>query len=42
MGYMDYIVRPLTVEDESIVWEMLRYASHEPSLDSVQKQPYSP
>jgi ribosomal protein S18 acetylase RimI-like enzyme len=40
MGYMDYIVRPLTVEDESIVWEMLRYASHEPSLDSVQKQPY--
>lgn len=37
---MDYTVRTLTVEDESIVWEMLRYASHETSLDSVQKQPY--
>jgi ribosomal protein S18 acetylase RimI-like enzyme len=36
---MNYTVRALTVEDESIVWEMLRYASHEPSLDSVQKQP---
>jgi ribosomal protein S18 acetylase RimI-like enzyme len=40
MDFMDYTVRPLAVEDESIVWEMLRYASHEPSLDSVQKQPY--
>jgi ribosomal protein S18 acetylase RimI-like enzyme len=37
---MDYAVRALTVEDESIVWEMLRYASHEPSLESVQNQPY--
>ena len=37
---MDYMVRALTVEDESIVWEMLRYASHEPSLESVQQQPY--
>jgi ribosomal protein S18 acetylase RimI-like enzyme len=39
MDYMDYTVRALTIEDESIVWEMLRYASHEPSLDSVQNQP---
>jgi ribosomal protein S18 acetylase RimI-like enzyme len=37
---MDYTVRALTIEDESIVWEMLRYAAHEPSLESVQKQPY--
>jgi ribosomal protein S18 acetylase RimI-like enzyme len=37
---MDYTVRALTAEDQSIVWEMLRYASHEPSLDSVQNQPY--
>lgn len=37
---MDYAVRALTVEDESIVWDLLRYASHEPSLESVQKQLY--
>jgi GNAT superfamily N-acetyltransferase len=37
---MDYTVRALTVEDELIVWEMLRYASHEPSLESVQNQSY--
>lgn len=37
---MDYAVRALTVEDELILWEMLQYASHESSLDSVQKQPY--
>lgn len=37
---MDYTIRALTVEDELIVWEMLRYASHEPSLKSVQEQPY--
>ncbi|KGF71339.1 GNAT family acetyltransferase [Neosynechococcus sphagnicola sy1] len=37
---MDYAVRALTVDDEPVVWEMLQYASHEPSLDSVQKQPY--
>ncbi len=36
---MDYTIRPLTIEDRSIVWEMLRYASHEHSLESVQKQP---
>lgn len=37
---IDYTIRALTVEDESIVWEMLRYASHEPSLKSVQNQSY--
>jgi len=37
---MNYTVRALTIKDESIVWEMLRYASHEPSLESVQKQPF--
>ena len=36
---MDYAVRALTVEDGAIVWEMLRYAAHKPSLESVQKQP---
>lgn len=36
---MDCTIRALTIEDESIVWQMLRYASHEPSVDSVQKQP---
>jgi len=37
---MHYVVRALTAEDEPSVWEMLRYASHEPSLESVQKQPF--
>ena len=36
---MNYTTRPLTVEDEPIVWEMLRYASHESSVKSVRKQP---
>jgi ribosomal protein S18 acetylase RimI-like enzyme len=36
---MDYTIRTLTVKDELIMWEMLRYASHEPTLESVQKQP---
>lgn len=36
---MDYAVRALTVEDGAIVWEMLRYAAHKPSLESAQKQP---
>jgi GNAT superfamily N-acetyltransferase len=36
---MDYEIRALTIEDEQIVWEMLQYASHELSLESVQKQP---
>ncbi len=37
---MDYAVRALTVEDEPILWTMLMYAAQEPSLESVQKQPY--
>ncbi|MBW4469743.1 MAG: GNAT family N-acetyltransferase [Stenomitos rutilans HA7619-LM2] len=37
---MDYTIRALTGEDGAIVWEMLRYASHEPSLESIQEQPY--
>jgi ribosomal protein S18 acetylase RimI-like enzyme len=37
---MDYAIRALTAEDELIVWKMLQYAAHEPSLESVQKQPY--
>ena len=36
---MDYRVRTLTVEDESNIWEMLQYASHESSVKSVQQQP---
>jgi len=37
---MDYTIPALTVEDKSIVWEMLRYASHEPSEEAVQNQPF--
>jgi GNAT superfamily N-acetyltransferase len=37
---MDFVYRPLTLEDESIVWKMLRYAAHESSVESVQQQPY--
>lgn len=36
---MNYTVRALNPEDEPIVWEILQYASHEPSLESVQNQP---
>ena len=36
---MNYTVRVVTVEDEPIVWEMLRYASHESSVKSVRQQP---
>ena len=36
---MDYIIRPATVKDEPIVWEMLRYASDEPSIESLRNQP---
>jgi GNAT superfamily N-acetyltransferase len=36
---MDYTVRPLTIEDEPILWTMLMYAAHENSLESVQSQP---
>ncbi len=37
---MDYEIRTLTNEDDSVVWKMLMYASHESSLETVQKQPY--
>ena len=36
---MDYIIRPATAKDEPIVWQMLRYASHESSIESVRNQP---
>jgi ribosomal protein S18 acetylase RimI-like enzyme len=36
---MNYIVRALTVADESIVWTMLIHAAHETSLESVKNQP---
>ncbi len=37
---MEFVIRPLMNEDELIVWEMLRYASHESSIESVRHQPY--
>lgn len=37
---MNFVIRPLMFEDELIVWEMLRYASHESSIESVRQQPY--
>lgn len=37
---MDFTYRPLTLEDDLIVWEMLRYAAHESSVESIQRQPY--
>jgi len=36
---MDYTVRALTTADEPILWTMIMYAAHEPSLESVQRQP---
>lgn len=36
---MECMVRALTAEDELVVWEMLRYAAHEPSVEFIQKQP---
>lgn len=36
---MEYTIRPLTMEDEPIVWEMLRHAAHEPSIAAVKQQP---
>ena len=36
---MNFELRPLLREDESIVWQMLVYAAHKPSLKSVQTQP---
>jgi ribosomal protein S18 acetylase RimI-like enzyme len=37
---MDFAYRSLTLEDELIVWEMLRYAAHESSIESVRQQSY--
>jgi ribosomal protein S18 acetylase RimI-like enzyme len=37
---MNYHIRALTASDESIVWEMLHYAAHQPSLISIRSQPY--
>ena len=37
---MDFVIRSLIVEDESIVWKMLQYAAHESSIESVRQQPY--
>jgi ribosomal protein S18 acetylase RimI-like enzyme len=36
---MDFTYQPLTVADDLIVWEMLRHAAHESSVESVQQQP---
>lgn len=37
---MKYTVRTLTIEDEPIVWEMIRHAAHEPSVKAVKQQPF--
>jgi ribosomal protein S18 acetylase RimI-like enzyme len=37
---MDFIIRPLTIKDQLTLWEMLKYASHESLIASVQQQPY--
>jgi GNAT superfamily N-acetyltransferase len=37
---MKITVSALSLNDESIVWQMLRYAAHESSIESVQQQPY--
>jgi ribosomal protein S18 acetylase RimI-like enzyme len=36
---MDYQIRPLTAEDEAIVWEMLTYAAQQPSIASTRELP---
>ena len=36
---MEYIFRASTAADEAIIWEMLRHAAHEPSVDTVKQQP---
>lgn len=36
---MDYQIRPLTAEDEAIVWEMLSYAAQQPSIASTRELP---
>lgn len=37
---MDYQLRTVTTEDELILWEMLQYAAHQPSLAAVREQPH--
>lgn len=37
---MDYQMRTMTAKDESILWEMLQYAAHQPSLAAVREQPH--
>ena len=37
---MNYLFRPLTHEDELVVWQMLMFASHEPTLQAVRSQLY--
>ncbi len=36
---MNYTIRPATVADQPIVWEMLSYAAHESTVESVKNQP---
>jgi ribosomal protein S18 acetylase RimI-like enzyme len=36
---MNYKIRPLTRQDQPIVWTMLMHAAHETSIESVKKQP---
>ena len=36
---MDYQIRAATAKDRATVWEMLRYASHQTSVESVREQP---
>ena len=34
-----YLIRPLTLEDESVLWTMLMYAAHESSLRTIRSNP---
>ena len=36
---MNYTIRSATVTDQTLVWEMLSYAAHEASVESVRNQP---
>jgi hypothetical protein len=36
---MSYTIRTLTTDDEPSLWEMLQYAAHESSTESVRQQP---
>ena len=35
---MDIQFRPITSDDQTVVWELLRFAAHEDSVESVQSQ----